>query len=290
MKRLGLAAGLALTTFIVNTAQADTATGLADFRTGHFAEAFSEWRQAAAAGDARGALFVGVLYDTGLGVPQSNQAAMEWYAQAAQAGSAAGAFNLGVMFDAGRGVAPDPAKAAFWYARASAKGFPRADYNLAMMYEAGSGVPRSRARAIQFYTRAASHGISAAQAHLTALGQPFTGIAHATGDPALHDFQQAQQLLLSRSPTETTRAVELLRRAADQHNALAEYDLGYCYEHGIGVSHDDDQAYALYQRASSHATDSVLRSIAIKGASNFQPQSQPGQSAPPPRARVAPSG
>jgi TPR repeat protein len=281
MKLMGLAAGLALTTLTVNTAHADTATGLADFRAGNFAEAFAEWRQAAAAGDARGALFVGVLYDTGLGVPQSDQAAMQWYSQAAQAGSPAGAFNVGIMFDAGRGVAPDPGKAAFWYARAAAKGFSRAEYNLAMMYETGSGVPRSRARAIQFYTQAASHGISAARAHLTALGQPFTGVAHAVGDPALHEFQQAQQLLLARSPAETTRAVELLRRAANQHNALAEYDLGYCYEHGIGVPRDYDQAYALYQRASGHATDDSLRSIAITGASNLQ-QSQPGQSAPTP--------
>jgi TPR repeat protein len=265
-----LAAGMILSMLASTSVHADSASGLADFRQGRFAEAYQDWWQAAQIGDARSALFVGVLYDTGLGVPHDYLQALEWYRRAAEAGSPAGAFNAGVMYDAGRGVAPDPQKAAFWYARAAAKGFARAEYNLAMMYEAGSGVPRNPARAIQLYIKAANHGISAARTHLVALGQTVTGIGHDTGDTAMLEFQRAQQILLTRGVAEAAHAVELFQRAAEQHNSLAEYDLGYCYEYGIGVPRDLVQAYAWYRRAATDAVDDPLRSIAMAGARGLE--------------------
>lgn len=261
-------------------ARADTASGLDDFQNGRFAEAFQQWTQAAAAGDSRGALFVGVLYDTGLGVGQSYPLALEWYRRAADAGNATGMFNAGVMHDAGRGVPPDPAQAASWYERAAAKGFGRAEYNLGLLYQSGIGVRASRTRAIQLFRRAADHGITAAQAHLQQLGvgQPGQRSASAStrvGDPAMTDFQQAQQLLLARGPAEAARAAELFRRAAERGNALAEYDYGYCYEHGLGLPRDSAQALAWYQRAASHAADEAVRSIALAGARNLAGQSSP---------------
>ena len=39
--------------------------GLAEFRQSRFAEAYQSWRGAADAGDARGSLYLGVLFDTG---------------------------------------------------------------------------------------------------------------------------------------------------------------------------------------------------------------------------------
>lgn len=261
-------------------ARADTAAGLDDFQNGRFAEAFQQWTQAAAAGDSRGALFVGVLYDTGLGVGQSYPEALEWYRRAADAGNATGMFNAGVMHDAGRGVPPDPAQAASWYERAAAKGFGRAEYNLGLLYQAGAGVRASRSRAIQLFRRAADHGITAAQAHLQQLGagqpgQRSSSASARAGDPAMADFQQAQQLLLARGPAEATRAAELFHRAAERGNALAEYDYGYCYEHGLGVPRDLAQALAWYQRAASHAADDAVRSIALAGVRNLGGQSSP---------------
>ncbi len=240
--------------------------GLADFREGQFAEAFRDWREAADAGDARGALYIGVLYDSGMGVKQDYRQAMAWYRRAASAGSAAGAFNVAVMFDAGLGVAKDPAEAARWYGRAAAGGFARAEYNLAMLYETGTGVPRDRRKAVALYRRAAFAGIAAARAHLVSLGSPYQAPGSAKPDAALRDFAQAQALLLGRGPADMSRMAALFRRAAEQHNALAEYDLGYCYEHGIGVGPDRAQARDFYSRAAADAADPSLRAIAMAGA------------------------
>jgi TPR repeat protein len=247
-----------------------TDAGLADFRQGRFAEALHNWQQAAASGDARAALYVGVLYDSGLGVVQDQAQALDWYRQAADAGSAAGAFNVGVLYDSGQGVAQDPKEAASWYARAAARGFARAQYNLGLMYETGSGVARNTARAIALYTSAARQGITAARIHLTALGHPFTGAERKPADPAMQDFQRAQQLLLSRGPAEAGEMAALFRRSADQHNALAEYDLAYCYEHGMGVGADRAQAAAWYSRAEIDAPEGTLRAISKAAAGRAQ--------------------
>lgn len=256
---------------------AEVDQGLGDFRQGRFAEALQDWQAASAAGDARGALYVGVLYDSGLGVTQDYAKAMDWYRRAADAGSAAGAFNIGVLHDSGLGVDKDPGEAASWYARAAAKGFGRAEYNLAMLYEAGAGVPRSRMRAAALYRSAASHGILAARAHLTALGEQFTDAPRTPRDTAMQDFQAAQKVFLNRGPAEAAQAAVLFRRAAEQHNSLAEYDLGYCYEHGLGVQRDRVEAYNWYQHAIGDASDGALRSIAEASASNMGRQIKQAQ-------------
>lgn len=266
--RLVAAMSTSLTAIVLGAAGDPTSIGrgLQDFRQGRFAEALQDWRQGADQGEAKGALYVGVLYDSGLGVTQDYGQAMAWYKRAASAGSAAGAFNVGVLYDSGLGVAKDAKQAASWYGRAASRGFARAAYNLAMMYETGDGVKRSRPRAVAFYERAAEQGISAARAHLVALGQPFAGAVQAPRDTAMQDFQRAQQLLLTRGPAEAANMAALFKNAAQRGNSLAEYDLAYCFEHGMGVPRDTAQALAWYQRAARDASDPAVRSLATAGA------------------------
>lgn len=245
---------------------ADTTAGLHDFEAGRFAEAMQQWKQSADAGDARGALYIGVMYDTGQGVPQNYTMALEWYRRAAEAGNAAAAFNVGVYYDSGLGVAKDRAQAANWYERAAARGFARANYNLALLYTAGDGVPRDDARANKLFTAAARQGISAAWSHVERQ-TPRTSSPKETQDVATREFQQAQTLLLERGTGAAAKAVALFRRAADQGDPLAQYDLGYCYEHGIGVARDLAVAGEWYRRAAAHAND-ILRVNALNGIRN----------------------
>ncbi len=264
-----LLAALAVMVSLGAAAASPTAeAGLAAFRQGRFAAALQAWQQAADAGDSRSGLYVGVLYDSGQGVPQNSAEALYWYRRAAEAGNAVGAFNVGVLYDAGHGVAVDRRQAATWYARAAAGGYGRAEYNLAMMYESGSGVPRNTARAVTLYTRAAHQGISAARDHLAALGRPFAGSVQARADTSMQDFQRAQQLLLSRGTAEAGQMAGLFARAASQHNSLAEYDLGYCYEHGLGVAADRAQATFWYRRAQVDAPAGTLRDIAAAASAS----------------------
>ncbi len=249
---------------------ASVASGLADFRQSRFSEAYQAWRQADSAGDARGALYIGVLYDSGLGVGQNYAKAMAWYRRAAEQGSGAGSFNVGVMYDSGLGVRKSAREAATWYARAARQGSGRAAYNLAMLYETGTGVAKSRARAVEYYTLAAQHGISAARTHLAALNEHIPVAVPEKTDDAMQGFREAQQLLLSRGAAESARMVALFQRAADRGNPLAEYDLAYCYDAGIGVRRDAGKASEYYRRAAGDARDAPLRALAQAGVDNIR--------------------
>ena len=248
---------------------ASIASGLSDFAQGRFAEALQSWQAASNAGSATASLYLGVMYDTGQGVPQSYAEALSWYKRAGEAGSGPGLFNAGVMYDSGRGAAIDRAEAARWYARAAAMGFPRAEYNLALMYEAGDGVTRDPQRATALFRAAAGHGLTAAGTHFK---QRFAGPVHPVIDAATQDFQKAQLSLLARGASEASEAAELFHHAAEQHNALAEYDYGYCLENGLGVPKDKPMAYTWYRRAVADAKDPNLHAIAQSGAGALEIQ------------------
>ncbi len=309
-----VSAGIGLSTQICLAAPVpQVEVGLSNFQHARFAEAQAAWRQAAQAGDPRGALYLGVMFDSGVGAARDFNEAMRWYRQAAAGGSAVAAFNIGVLYDGGFGVAPDPSEAAAWYEKAASAGFGRAEYNLAMLYESGAGVPRDRNRAEALYRSAFAHGIPAAGEHLAAFRDslqppvrepaapghrerpklPVQGAdspkvdslnldssqdddpkpdSHGADDAATREFERAQRSVLTRGAANSSRAARLFRRAAEKHNALAEYDLGYCFEHGLGVHADPAAAALWYNRAANDSSDNSLRAMAQTSAGNVQSQ------------------
>ena len=264
---------------VLSAASADTNAGLTRFRAGEFAEAQVEWRSAAAAGDPVAALYLGVSYDTGEGVTQDSRTAADWYRQAAEGGSASAAFNLAVLHDNGSDTMRDPAEALRWYLRAAELGSARAEYNLGLLYQGGTSVPADQGRAARFFQLAAQHGIAAARPHLLELGRPVGKpvAARPSEDRTMSDFRQAQLALLTRGAVESSRAVALFRRAAEKNDALAAYDLAYCYENGLGVPLDRVAAYQWYQRASANAADSRVRQLASNGASALRSKLNPDE-------------
>ena len=251
-------------------ARADTDAGLRYFGSGQFSEAVQAWQAAADQGDPAAALYLGVLFDTGTGVGQDYRRALDWYQRGGAAGNRTAMFNAAVMFDAGRGTPADLPTAVTWYERAAAAGFGRAEDHLGLIYEDGAGVARDRSRAGRLFQDAARHGVAAARSHLVALGLPYAGGApHPTIDVAMVRFEQAEHLLLSRGTGEAGKAAELFRQAADAGNPLAAYNLAYCYEHGLGVAPDVDQAITWYRRSAAEAGTSPVRELAENGARNL---------------------
>jgi len=74
-------------------------------------------------GDARAQNNLGIMYETGYGVPQDYTEAVKWYQAAANQGHAAAQFNLGTMYEKGRGVPQDDAQAAKWFRLAAEQGY-----------------------------------------------------------------------------------------------------------------------------------------------------------------------
>jgi TPR repeat protein len=67
-------------------------------------------------------------------------------------------YDLGVMYDRGDGVQQSDAKAMYWYERAAAQGEPRAQYNLGLMYLNGQGVSQDPVKAYYWISLSANRG------------------------------------------------------------------------------------------------------------------------------------
>jgi TPR repeat protein len=69
---------------------------------------------------------LGVLYESGKGVPQDYTLAFSWYYKAAEQGDDVGQYMLGFMYFSGRGVPQDYTQGYAWYNLAAAQGFKKA--------------------------------------------------------------------------------------------------------------------------------------------------------------------
>jgi hypothetical protein len=85
----------------------------------NYASALKVWQSKAEEGDATAQLYVGQIYEKGLGQPPDYQKAAQWYRKAAAQGNAQAQVNLGALYEKGLGVSKSSAAAAEWYGKAS---------------------------------------------------------------------------------------------------------------------------------------------------------------------------
>ncbi len=266
------------------SARAEGLRGDLAFSVGDYATAYREWLEAANTGDASAMSAVGTLYDTGHGVPQDFAAALSWYRRAADAGDVRAMFNVGAMYDNGRGTPVDRAQAVGWYALAARRGNARAAYNLGVIYRDGDGVPRDTQSAIRYFRRAAVGGIPAAFPNLAALGggmAPKAPVVAQSPRPAPPQTNQStaeigrfQDAALARADVNAVSAktfsvlMPALIAQAAKGNGLAQYDVGFAYEHGLGVPADPVRSYVFYVRAAASLEENV-KAAALRGAAEL---------------------
>ncbi len=163
-------------------------------------------------GSASAARQLGVMYERGNGVGQSDSAAAAWYRKAATAGDAQSAFRVGLIlagkpgggrdedattflrqaaeagiedawpvlaerYEQGLGTKRDDQEAWLWYRKAAEQGNRASQYNLAVMYSRGRGVSKSESEAASWFQKAAEQGHTAAQYELAMLYFRGKGVA-----------------------------------------------------------------------------------------------------------------
>jgi TPR repeat protein len=94
---------------------------IAALQRGDYTMAMRLIRPLAEQGNAGAQTDLGVIYDSGLGVPQDYAQAVVWYHKAADQGDAGAQFNLGFMYAQGHGVAQDYAQAHMWFSLAASR-------------------------------------------------------------------------------------------------------------------------------------------------------------------------
>ena len=85
----------------------------------------------------------------------SRDTALEKWLPDAQAGDPKAQVYVGEIYERGLGTEPDYARAAEWYRKAAEQGEPRAQASLSVLYEKGLGVPKDSAMALEWKRRAA---------------------------------------------------------------------------------------------------------------------------------------
>jgi hypothetical protein len=85
----------------------------------NYSSALKVWLPKAEEGDPTAQLYVGQIYEKGLGRDPDYRAAAEWYRKAADKGNAQAQINLGHLYEKGLGVVKDSAAAGRWYQKAS---------------------------------------------------------------------------------------------------------------------------------------------------------------------------
>jgi TPR repeat protein len=119
-------------------------------------EAIDLYKKAAEAGDARAMVSLGLIYESGDGLPKDIKAANDLYAKAAARGNADGAINLAVALMGGAGVERDVPRALSLLKGASAGGSAIATYDLGVL--AQQGVNGDRAQALALFRQSAALG------------------------------------------------------------------------------------------------------------------------------------
>jgi len=221
-------------------------------------------------------------------VNDSSQYKASHYRTAAEAGDAHALFGLAHCYEHGLGVSADAAKASKYYKNSADKGYAPAQHALGNLYVHGQGVAMDVATAVTYYEPAARLGYAPS---IHALGDTFSkgnGVDrnHAEGERLKklardHGYDVAMDYV----PLSSTRGVapectsyipqaDDFRAAAEAGDDHAEYGLGYCYEHGLGVERDLIKALKSYKNSADmgyapaqHALGQLVTSMAVTDGS-----------------------
>jgi TPR repeat protein len=210
---------------------ADTAAGLAAFKSKDYLRAYKEWKAGAEAGQAEAQFDLGVLYAQGLGVQRDLNQAASWYRKSADQGNAEAQFALGQMYARGWGVPRDTADAIRWFQLSNSvdSDGPPTDW----LSVEGYGIEKDPQQAAYWYQQAANSGHAEAQY--------FLGLFYAKGQGVKRDEEQAARWMSA---------------SASQGYAPALSELGKRFAAGNGVAQDDKRAYFWLTLAFLHGDKS----------------------------------
>ena len=252
------------------------------------------YRKAAERGHATAQLNLALYYLFGSGVPQDRAEAVNWMRKAAQQGHAQAQWQLGECYYRGLGVPRDPTEAVNWFRKAAEQGNAAVKdalvehyFSLGKRYfgvnnsggffwlipEATDGdtaasadwAPMTRnavseAEGLKWYRQAAEEGHAEAQ---YVLGMYYRGavefttsITSGTGNnrriyPQTHRYGDGAAI-------DAAEAVSWFRKAAENGDAKALYQLAVCYHLGKGVPQSAEETLDWLQKAEARGHRSAL--------------------------------
>lgn len=124
------------------------------YEAGRHKEALEQYRALAERGSVESQVFVGWMYQRGLGAAKDREEARRWYKKAAEAKSAEALFYLGKLHLTDNQYAD----ALRYFEDAAKQKYSPAIYRLGRMYELGRGVAVDERKADEYFEQAAQRG------------------------------------------------------------------------------------------------------------------------------------
>lgn len=204
--------------------------GTAAFEAKDFSGAYEIWLPLAEGGLSKAQNAIAYLCATGLGRPQSDADAFDWFSKAAQLGNADAQNNLGYLFAKGRGTKMSREQAIKWYLEAAKRGHRTAQQNLYALNNEGLERKVQAPAGAEMVQLKADNG--------EALYQFLVGMSYLAGN-GMHEIDEYA-------------ALNWIKKAADQGYPAAEFQLGQFYSQGRVVAQDRDLAQFWISRAADN--------------------------------------
>ena len=154
---------------LAENAQKEMVAGETCEKRGQLEEAFRHYCNAADFGDAKGAFYVGYMYERGEGVQRNINSAVEWYTKSAKMGNRGAQHNLGFFYYSGIGVEQNLKLAYEFFMMAAKQGKADSMLNIGVMYENGEYLAKDYHKALEWYRKAADNGNSDGEQFYNAL-------------------------------------------------------------------------------------------------------------------------
>jgi TPR repeat protein len=212
----------------------------------------SRWVTYASKGTTEDFYYLGIMFESGIGVEQSAKQARLWYLKAAERG------YVDAMVPLARMVADSsPAESVRWFERAADHNAPEAQFALGKAFLNGVGVSKDIARACSWFAQAARTGHAGAKFELTELLRTnLTALTQSWILAAAHSgIAQAQYAMGERSAKgdglqqDWAQACKWYQLAAEQEHADAQCALAMGYSVGLGVDQDIAMAFYWFERS-----------------------------------------
>lgn len=243
-------------------------------------EAFKWFKKSAEQGNAMAQHNLGIYYQDGECTEKNEKEAFKWFKKSAEQGYALAQNNLGGCYLRGEGTEKNEKEGFKWYKKSAEQGCAIAQFNLGSCYKKGEGTEKDDVEAFIWCKKSAEQGYSIAQ---NILGSCYY---HGMGcdqnyNKAFYWFNKACEDELNidnycRSINmigvmylngqigfgSAFVAVDYFKIAAQHGFAPTQYNLGVCYEHGIGVEKEDlEEAKYWYGEAAKQGYVDAIESL-----------------------------
>lgn len=274
--------------------------GLNAYQNKDYATALKAWTLSANAGDIAAAYNIGLMYQSGTGIPQDTALAMKWLQVAAEDGDYDAQIDLAKTYLIGYNVGADIVESKKWLAlayksnpeSASAdlklvlnQATPIAQLLIGFFFYSNQGDHQSYPDAFIWFSASAKKGQMVAQYMVGAMYASGLGIAaddnnaiKFLGESAAQGYPPAQNdlgVMFQNGegvPRNYAIAFKLINAAANQGLAIAQTNLCRDYIYGNSISRDMVQAYKWCNLAAAQGEQDAVKELDALQSQMSQPQ------------------